>query len=593
MKKSKKAISLFLVITTLFSFFFAPLTTFAAIQYYGRVLAEDGLNVRQGPGTSYKLLGEAAYNTQVKLVSGSPVSTNGCSGGWYQIYYNNSTDAYVCGTHIAKTAQGTNTGTATTDYEKELKNLGFPSTYWDYLTELHKQHPNWTFEAVQTNIDWSDAIAHESIVGVSLIQTDHDGWKSLDSGSYNPNTGKFIVLEGSNWYAASSGVVAYYMDPRNFLDEKYIFMFEKLSFDSSYQTITAVKNVFNGGNLGEYATQIYNAGKDNKVNPIYLASRIKQEVGSNVGDSKATTGAAFTYDGKSYSNLYNVYNIGATTGTNPVLRGLVWANGGSDGSATSYNRPWNSIEKSIAGGAQMIASSYINKGQNTTYFQKFDVAPTSQTRYSHQYMTNIKAVASESLSTYNSYASLGLLNTSYKFAIPVFKNMPASTTLPSTKLDTSKLPKPDPNPGSGSDSGSSSSGSTTTVQPNKVISSSGYKTDGSTISGVKVGTKVSSFVSSLKSHGGTVTTKASGTLGTGDQFTINNKTYTVIIYGDLNNDGNISLADLVQLKKHFLDYNNLNATYKKAADVNKDGKLTLADLVQLKKKMIGLSDISQ
>ena len=43
-------------------------------------------------------------------------------------------------------------------------------------------------------------------------------------------------------------------------------------------------------------------------------------------------------------------------------------------------------------------------------------------------MTNILAPASESLSTYRSYKSLGILNKKLVFKIPVFNSMPTSNT---------------------------------------------------------------------------------------------------------------------------------------------------------------------
>ncbi len=578
--KSFKITRIFLIIVILSSYFIMPSLTNAVVEYYGKVIATDGLYVRDEPNLYSSSIGELAYNVQVKLVTGSPVSTSGCSGGWYQIEFNGNTNAYTCGTYLSISSKVDSSDIADDEYSKYLESLGFPSTYWPYLSELHKKHPTWEFEAINTNLDWSTSVAEESIVGVSLIQTSYDGWKSTAAGSYDPSTGEFIVQEGSNWYAASSGVVAYYMDPRNFLDEKHVFMFEKLSYDSSYQTQDAVKAVFNGGSMGNYASTFMSAGSTYSINPIYLASRVRQEVGSNIGDSKATTGESFTYEGKTYSGLYNVYNIGATTGTSPVLKGLIWANGGSDGTGTSYNRPWRSIESSIIGGANYIASSYINKGQYTPYFQKFNVAPnSSNTIYKHQYMTNIKAVASESLSTYSSYEEMGLLDTSFKFAIPIYNNMPEYTELPDISF----------NPDSDSDSNQDP----VVIDPNTLINTVGLKTDGTYISGIYEGMEVDLLVTSLKNNGASVSTIAHGNLATGDQFTINGRVYTVILYGDMNADAQISLSDLVQLKKYILGYNNLDSNDKKAADVNKDGNISLSDLVLMKKKMLNLAQIEQ
>ena len=37
------------------------------------------------------------------------------------------------------------------------------------------------------------------------------------------------------------------------------------------------------------------------------------------------------------------------------------------------NKGWNSIQKAITGGAEFIGSGYITKGQDTLYYQKFNV----------------------------------------------------------------------------------------------------------------------------------------------------------------------------------------------------------------------------
>ena len=43
----------------------------------------------------------------------------------------------------------------------------------------------------------------------------------------------------------------------------------------------------------------------------------------------------------------------------------------------------------------IISSSYIAKGQNTLYFQKFDVESSDNSLYYHQYMQNILAAQKE------------------------------------------------------------------------------------------------------------------------------------------------------------------------------------------------------
>ena len=50
--------------------------------------------------------------------------------------------------------------------------------------------------------------------------------------------------------------------------------------------------------------------------------------------------------------------------------------------------------------------------------------------YSHQYMQAIEAPKLEGNSIYKSYSALNMVNQSYTFYIPVYRNMPASTSLP-------------------------------------------------------------------------------------------------------------------------------------------------------------------
>ena len=59
----------------------------------------------------------------------------------------------------------------------------------------------------------------------------------------------------------------------------------------------------------------------------------------------------------------------------------------------SYGRPWNSIEKSIIGGATYYSENFLKNGQDTFYLKKFNVQGSSP--YKHQYMTNVEGAAGE------------------------------------------------------------------------------------------------------------------------------------------------------------------------------------------------------
>ena len=178
-----------------------------------------------------------------------------------------------------------------------------------------------------------------------------------------------------------------------------------------------------------YGDLILRGAQTSLVSPYHLASRIKQEVGPFLSHS-SISGTVPGYEG-----LYNFYNIGATSSTEPmgaIKNGLQYAKDGKGASQETKNKyliPWNTKERSITGGAIFIGSSYINVGQNTIYFQKFHVIDTNGSGlFWHQYMTNVLAPYSESKSIYNGYQKAGMLDTSMSFIIPVYNNMPNIST---------------------------------------------------------------------------------------------------------------------------------------------------------------------
>ncbi|MCL2881538.1 MAG: SH3 domain-containing protein, partial [Coriobacteriia bacterium] len=173
-----------------------------------------------------------------------------------------------------------------------------------------------------------------------------------------------------------------------------------------------------------YSDLIWQAALTNNTNPYFLASRIRQEVCIGSGKSNSVTGTVSGYTG-----IYNFYNIGATAGgSGPVINGLIWAKSG-----TTYGRPWTDPQKSIVGGANYLAESYISVGQDSRYLQKFNVAPSNPSAlYSHQYMTNLAAPLSEANTTYNAYNGVGALSLGMVFYVPVYNGMPALAGTPYT-----------------------------------------------------------------------------------------------------------------------------------------------------------------
>ncbi len=360
------------------------------------------------------------------------IGSAGTCANWYKVSYGDNKEGYVCGTYVITYVEVDYDSEDIQLYRDSLASAGFPLSYLDALVELHVQFPTWNFIPFNTHLDWNTVIDNESVQSRNLVHYTYGiGYRSTEAYSYNWETDEYYRHPTeTNWWYASRDAVEYYMDPRNYLNSKNIFTFESLSYEPSFQTVSVVEKILNNSfmptiynryNEESYTNAFMIAAEEYNVSPVHLASRILQEQGTN--GSIASLGGNFTYNGNTYSGYFNFYNIKAT-GVNPAVQGLVWAMGGIDHLQTSYGRPWDTPYKSILGGARFLSEDYISIGQNTLYFQKFDVS-RSNGHYTHQYMQNITAPLTEGVETYTSYNSIsGLLDEALVFIIPVYDNMP-------------------------------------------------------------------------------------------------------------------------------------------------------------------------
>ncbi len=224
------------------------------------------------------------------------------------------------------------------EYVQSLIDAGFPKSYTDNLLALHKAYPEWVFKPFITGLKWSDALSGER--NPHKKQLIENSVQASYICSCNTCYGK--TYEGGGWSAASEEAVAYYLDPRNFLNKEYIFQFESTLYDES-QTQEAVETIIKNtwmynsnityldasgntctytenGQPIRYSTAIMRAAKDSGLSAYYLASKIVQEVGSSTSSyAGGSSGKCAPYNG-----IYNYYNIGAYTG---AMDGLEWANG--------------------------------------------------------------------------------------------------------------------------------------------------------------------------------------------------------------------------------------------------------------------------
>ena len=70
------------------------------------------------------------------------------------------------------------------------------------------------------------------------------------------------------------------------------------------------------------------------------------------------------------------------------------------------------------------------------------------------------------------------------------------------------------------------------------------------------------------------------------------QTLTVVVTGDVNGDGTVSITDLVQINNHLLKKAELTGAAAIAADVNADGVISITDLVQVNNHLLKKSTIT-
>lgn len=313
----------------------------------------------------------------------------------------------------------------------------FPADYQSALNALHQAHPNWVFKPVYVGDTFDYAVGQQmAVASRALVSTYYNEcFRSMLDRDYNWQTNTWKQWE-PGWAGASEETVRYYMDPRNFLNENDIFMFESLIYEK-YQTQGAVEAALSNTFMSNakvpgaeytYAWLFCWIGEKYNINPVALASRVRQEQGA--GTSDLISGKYAGYEG-----LYNYFNIQATGSSRDqiVQNGLKEAKTGStmmlpDGTVSSGS--WDTPTKALIGGSLKFANLYILKNQNTLYAQKFDYDGQYNGKYWHQYMTNIMAPYSEGNQVRRSYTNSGQLGNSFVFLIPVYEERPVSSPKP-------------------------------------------------------------------------------------------------------------------------------------------------------------------
>ncbi len=406
-------------------------------------------------------------------------------------------------------------------FETLLDNQKFPESYKKWLRSLHEKYPNWTFEALQTGLDFNETVMVQQIVG--SIQ------KSVCPKCVHPDN---INTEG-NWYRATNETVAYFLDPRNFLEEDSVLMFEELSYNKIYKEET-VKTVLKGSFMEgkdnvdniAYSTLFMEAGKVYNVNPVYLASLSRQEMGSTLGI--ASSGERFEYKGIKYEGFYNFFNIGAySSEENPAKAGVVYA---------------------AQGGTRNQDGVYVGniKGASTPV-----VKPSENPNKPNNSNNNTNSENNNN----NSNQTQNPSNNDTNKAVSV-----------STHLQNMKLNKKG------------------TFITNVEV--------GNTVGTLKSKTKAEDLTFTDPNG---ITLGDSEKITTGSKIKFKNgEEYVFVLYGDLTGDGEIDSADLLRMRQQLLGKINLENAYLEAAHVyTTKGKIDSSDLLRIRQHLLGKNKINQ
>nr|WP_289706509.1 SH3 domain-containing protein [Enterocloster clostridioformis] len=323
-----------------------PFKMFDSYAYTGAATVKaTSLNVRSGAGTGYSSVGRLAAGAAVTVI-GEQRGTDGNT--WYQIQYTGTGGAvntgYVSSLYIRLPVAYT----TDSNFEAYLTSQGFPESYKNGLRQLHAQYPNWVFKAKNTGLDWNTVIENESVLGRNLVATGSvSSWKSVANGAYNWDNSTWTGFDGSSWVAASEDIIRYYMDPRNFLDETYVFQFLNHEYDANTQTKEGLNSLINGSFLSGTTNSTGTGGSDFSSGP----GSSSEGPGSGGPGSSGSSSGSSKGPGRSSTYEDTQHGPGVSGSSNGSGSAAVSPGGSSSGSSSpsgsgevSLESPHASIE---------------------------------------------------------------------------------------------------------------------------------------------------------------------------------------------------------------------------------------------------------
>jgi hypothetical protein len=145
-------------------------------------------------------------------------------------------------------------------------------------------------------------------------------------------------------------------------------------------------------------------------------------------------------------------------------------------------------------------------------------------------------------------------------------------------------------------------GSKLPAAPTTGITSDLFAVGEDTVSGIVEGVTVEQLLSGIKGgsirvvdKNGAVVFSGKAATGMVIQLMSNGKVvdeWTVVVAGDVNGDGNISVSDMLAVKAHVLNKSKLTGAAAEAADTNGDGFISITDFIQIKAHILGISSVT-
>ena len=325
----------------------------------------DSLNVREGAGTSYKILGTYKKGQEVKVVS--------IDGDWAKIQYEDGY-AYISNKYLVDKMP--------TDSENDNKDNNVVGNV------IINENLNYSFDAM---VDYEYKLSQQ---GYNRIKA--------NLSTNNQNSTKYLQ--------ATREDLSKYLNPQTFSTNANGRL-QFLKIDKYREGITASElNAFFNKYCKSNSVFInkgqafIDAAKKHNLDVSYLVAASMVETG--YGSSTLAQGVYVTTPSGEQVKVYNFFGISAFDGT-AVPSAANYA----------YQKGWTSIDKTIEGSAQWIAGNYIHNSkykQNTLYKMRWSY------NTGHQYATDVSwahiiaKVMNNIIPYYDNSVSLEFLIPNYK-----------------------------------------------------------------------------------------------------------------------------------------------------------------------------------